>query len=251
MRTATSAAALAALALLTPLLADTARADGPNAYVVSPIVEEGERELELKTGSAKLRDGSRINKTALAFGYGVTSWWATEFYAIWHKQPGEKTSFDAWEWEQRFQLTETGKYPVDLGFIFEIERPKDRAEGYELTWGPLLQAELSSDWLANFNLLLTKHVRAAEPSPAQLSYQAQLKYRWQPALEVGLQALGSVGPWQHWAASGEQSHIAGPALFGQFKLGEHQKIKYNAGLLFGLNHGAPKRTLRAQAELEF
>ena len=38
---------------------------------------------------------------------------------------------DALEWENKFQPTETGKYPVDVGFIVEIERPRDHDEGWK------------------------------------------------------------------------------------------------------------------------
>jgi len=83
----------------------------------------------------------------------ATSWWFTELYAKWHHEPGAPSAFDAWEWENKFQLTETGKYPVDVGFLLEIERPKDRSEGYEYKWGPLLQSEFGL-WQANLNLLI-------------------------------------------------------------------------------------------------
>lgn len=250
MRTAKFAGAWLAVALTTSLMPRAVLAD-PNDYVASPIVEEGERELELKLGSAKLRDGSRFNKNSLAFGYGLNSWWAMEFYASWHKEGEAKSSFDAWEWENRFQLTETGKYPVDLGLIVEIERPQDRAEGYEMRWGPLLQAELGTHWLANLNLLLGKHYRSEEPSKAELGYQWQLKYRWKPEFEAGVQGFGEVGPWTHWAPHSEQSHVGGPAVFGKIKVGTHQAIKYDVGLLFGLTHDSARRTLRTKLEFEF
>ena len=127
MRTALRAGALAALALTIQTL-PTAASAGPADYVSSPIVEEGEREIDLKLGSAKFRDGTRETQQSLGLGLGVNSWWFTELYAIWHKEPGEPYSFDAWEWENKFQLTETGRYPVDLGFLFEIERPRDHGE---------------------------------------------------------------------------------------------------------------------------
>ncbi len=224
---------------------------GASDYVITPIVEQGEREIDFKAGTAKLRDGTRANKESLGFGWGATSWWFTELYAVWHKEPGERHGFDAWEWENKFQLTETGRYPVDVGFLFEIERPKDRSEGYELRWGPLLQTEFGSRVQANLNLLLEKHVRASQPSRAELGYQWQVKYRWQPSLEFGAQGFGALGPWRDGSPSSEQSHIAGPAVFGRIRVGERQVVKYNAGLLFGLNDGAPRNTFRLQAEYEF
>lgn len=224
---------------------------GPSDYVLTPIVEEGEREVDFKAGSAKLRDGTRASAQSIGLGWGINSWWFSEFYAQWHKQPGESHGFDAWEWENRFQITETGKHAIDIGFVLEIERPKDRSEGYEYRWGPLLQTDLSPQLQANLNLLIAKHIRAEQGSKAELAYQWQLKYRWKPSLEWGIQGLGSMGPWNDWAPASEQSHVAGPALFGRLSLGGRQTIKYNAGLLYGLNKASPQPTLRAQVEYEF
>lgn len=250
MKNAAHAAGLVALACLS--LAPVAPAvAGPGDYVRPAIVEEGEREIDFKAGTQKLRDGSRESAYALGVGWGVNSRWFTEFYGKWHKEAGERHDFDAWEWENRFQLTETGKYPVDVGVLFEVERPKDRTEGYEYRWGPLLQMDLGTRYVANLNLLLEKHVRAQNAGPAELGYQWQVRYRWQPALEFGLQGFGEVGPWDHWNSSSQQSHVAGPVLYGAFKVGQKQAIKYNAGLLFGLTHGSPRNQLRLQTEYEF
>ncbi|MEO5696980.1 MAG: hypothetical protein ABIQ60_07585 [Burkholderiaceae bacterium] len=108
--------AMAALVASTLCASGVATA-GPSEYVLTPIVEEGEREIDFKAGSAGLRNGGRDIQYSIGLGWGATSWWFTEVYAIWHKPPGEAHGFDAWEWENRFQLTETGKYPVDVGFL--------------------------------------------------------------------------------------------------------------------------------------
>lgn len=253
MRTALQAAALAAVVL--PILTTPVPAvAGPAEYVLSPIVEEGERELEFKFGQSKARDGARERQQAIGFGLGVNAWWFTELVAQWHQQPGGRQSFDAWEWENRFQLTETGRYPVDVGLVIEIERPRDRREGYELRWGPLLQADLTSSLQANLNLLFERHTRGGddgEAGKAELGYQWQLKYRWKPELEFALQGLGDVGPWNRWEAHAEQPHKLGPAITGRLKVGPKQAVRYDAALLFGATDAAPRHTLRMKAEFEF
>lgn len=242
-----ASAVLAAFLMSLPL----ASVAGPADYVYVPAVEYGEREIDFKTGTAKLREGDRANATSLGFGWGVTRYWFTELYGQWHKEPGKASSFDAWEWENKFQLTETGKYPVDVGLIVEIERPKNRAEGYELRWGPLFQTDITDKVQANFNVVFQKQYRADKGGPAQLQYQWQGKYRYRPEIEFGAQGFGEVGPWNHWAPSSEQAHIAGPAIFGKFALGNKQVLKYNAAMLFGLNQAAPRNTFRLQTEYEF
>lgn len=250
MRNAVPAAALAGLACL-PLAPMECAFAAPDDYVRQPIVEEGEREIDFKSGTRKLRDGTRESAYAIGLGLGVNRWWFTEFYGKWHKEPGERHGFDAWEWENRFQLTETGKYPVDVGFLLEIERPKDRAEGWEYRWGPLLQMELGTRYVANLNLLVEKHIRAEEASRAELGYQWQVRYRWRPTFEFGLQGFGELGPVRNLEPRSEQSHIAGPMVYGVVRLGDRHAIKYNAGLLFGMSDGSPRNQLRLQAEYEF
>lgn len=87
MRAAIRAGALVVLAGYSLLRAPAVMA-GPADYVSSPIVEEGEREIEFKTGTAKSRDGTRETQYSVGLGLGVTSWWSTEFSAKWHKEPG-------------------------------------------------------------------------------------------------------------------------------------------------------------------
>jgi len=250
MRTAVNAGALAALVVSCLAIPAVSRAAADD-YVHTPIVEEGEKELDFRVGTAKNRDGTRETAYSLGLGWGVNRWSFTELYAKGHKLPGERNSFDAWEWENKFQLTETGKYPVDVGFLIEIERPRDRSEGYEYKWGPLLQTDITTKVQANLNIMIEKHIRAAVPSKAELGYQWQVKYRYQPEFEFGAQGFGDVGAWNHWEPSSEQPHIAGPAVFGKLRFGQKQVINYNAGVLFGLTHGSPRNTLRLQAEYEF
>jgi hypothetical protein len=220
----------------------------PDDYVATPGVEYGEREIELRLGTAAPTDGERHSAAALAFGYGVTPGWFTEVYGKWHRSGA--TSFDAFEWENRFQLTEPGQYFADLGLLVEIERPRDRAEGYELRLGPLLQKDFGPVQ-ANLNVLIERHYRAAEPEATELGYQWQLRYRFQPAFDFGAQGFGDVGAWNDWAPAHEQSHVVGPAIFGKLNLGGRQVLKYDAALLFKVSSAAPARTLRAQLEYEF
>ena len=249
MRTALVAGALAALAPSVLLLPQTANAN-PAVYVATPAITEGEREIEFVHGAQRLRDGSSATGTALKFGYGIRSWWAAEVGVLWHREPGDRFGYDAWEIENRFALTEPGRYPVDLGLLVEVEKPKDRSEGWELRYGPLLQGQWGA-LQANLNLLFERHLHAAEPSVTEFGYQWQLRWRADPKLDWGAQGFGATGPWRHWSDRSEQSHQLGPALFGRTKVSPGAALKYDAALLFGTGGAAPKRALRARLEYEF
>ena len=223
---------------------------GPSEYIYTPTVEYGEREIDFKFGSRKMSNRDE-NKSAasIGLGYGVTERWFTEVYLKYNRATGT-TEFDAIEWENKFQLTETGKYPVDLGMLLEIERPQDRTEGYEVKFGPLLQTEFGKTQV-NANLLFTRNYFADFSNRTQASYQYQVKYRLKPTLHLGLQGFGEVGDWDHWSSRNEQSHRAGPAIFGKFNLGNRKAIKYNAAYLIGKTEAINSKTLRMQLEYEF
>lgn len=224
---------------------------GSSDYVYTPSVTEGEKEIDFKAGTAGARDGTRESATSLGLGYGVNSFWFTEFYFKAKRETPDSWHSDAFEWENKFQLTEPGKYPVDMGLIVEIERPNDRSEGYELRFGPLFQTELTQSLVANVNVLFGKNYRTATPSPMQLGYQWQLKYRWTPEFEVGAQGFGILGPTRDWLPSDQQEHKLGPAVFGKIRLNGHSAIRYNAAWLIGANSNTARNTFRLQTEYEF
>ena len=62
------------LAVLAPLCAQLAHA-GPHDSVESPVIVEGEKEVELKWGFQRNRDGSSEGATPLGVGVGVTPWY--------------------------------------------------------------------------------------------------------------------------------------------------------------------------------
>jgi hypothetical protein len=235
-----------ALALLTSVFANTALA-GVADYVYVPAVEYGEKEIDFKTGTAKLQNGDRAQVSSLGLGYGVTEYWFTEVYFKHEREGSDRISIG--EWENKFQLTETGKYPVDLGLVVEIEAPLNKNAAYEFKLAPLMQTEFGKTQL-NGNLILERTFGPGDHI-TELGYQWQAKYRWKPTFEFGLQGFGEVGKWDNWDASDEQNHRMGPAVFGKIGLGGKQKIKYNAALLFGTSEAAANHTFRMQVEYEF
>ena len=84
----------------------------PADYIYTPIVEYGEKEVDIKYGSARQKDGTYAQAASIGFGYGAKEHWFTEFY-LKQESSGNQNNNLA-EWENKFQLTETGEYPVDM-----------------------------------------------------------------------------------------------------------------------------------------
>ncbi len=242
----------AALPCAAVFICGAARA-GPADYVYMPTVEYGEREVDVKYGTASPTPGNPgAQGASIGLGYGVTDSWFTEAY-LKQDRFGNQVANMA-EWENKFQFTETGEYPVDLGLITEIEVPLSANAPWEINAGPLLQTEFGKVQL-NGNLLLQrafgKPDETGVPYTTNLGYQWQVKYRWQQNFEYGLQGIGGMGKWNNWSTQSSQSHLAGPAVMGKFLLGGRQAIQYNAAWLFGVSRAAPGNTFRIQIEYEF
>jgi len=227
-------------------------AAGPADYIYTPTVEYGEKEADFKFGTAKQQDGTRKTVSSLGFGYGATEYWFTELYLKRELASGENLTLA--EWENKFQLTETGKYAVDMGLIVELEAPLNSSkEPWEFKIGPLFQTEFGKLQL-NGNVLLERkfgHKDADDRFVTEAGYQWQAKYRLQPEFEFGLQGMGEMGEWDNWDSANNQNHRVGPAVFGKLALGNKQAIKYNAAWLFGVSDAAPNNTFRMQVEYEF
>jgi hypothetical protein len=243
------------LLVLGSLLSNTVQA-GPADYVYTPTVEYGEREIDFKYGSEAPPDSQpdlpRAYGASLGLGYGATEYWFTEIYLKHESESG--TGVTLAEWENKFQLLETGKYPLDLGLITELETPVNGSAPSEIKVGPLLQSEIGKVQL-NLNLLFERAFGQQDdegtPFATVFLYQWQVKYRLQPTFEFGLQGFGEMGEWDNWASSSEQIHKVGPAVFGKIPMGKREAIKYNAALLKAASTAAPDTTFRLQVEYEF
>ena len=225
---------------------------GPADYVYTPAVEYGEREVDLKLGATSPLAGNNAQGASLGYGYGAKEYWFTEVYLKQERNGSDVANLA--EWENKFQLTDTGQYPVDIGFITELEAPLSANAPWELKIGPLLQTEFGKFQL-NGNILFERAFGKADesgvPYNTNIGYQFQAKYRWRPVLECGVQGFGEMGKWSDWDKQSEQNHRIGPAIFGKLALGNRQAIKYNAAWLLGASNAAPTRTLRMQVEYEF
>ena len=212
--------------------------------------KRGERELEFKFGNLRKRGQPREREAAVGIGYAPNRNWFTQLGAEFESRNGSGLRADAFEWENKFQFAEPGRYPLDFGLLAELNRYRDRSEGYALRFGPLMQKEVGRVTL-NANVLLERTFDAAIGRPTELGYQWQARYNWRPQLDVGLQGFGELGPWDNWAPRSQQSHRFGPAIFGKFKVGGDEEIEYNAALLTDPSNRARSYGLRLKAQYKF
>jgi FTR1 family protein len=239
---AAAASGLSALAAPPPVRAvDT---------VYSPIIEQGERALELRGysdfDSARAHDRGAEHK--LEFEYAPLAYWKTEAFVAWARDPGGPLRATELAWENIFQLTAQGQYWADLGALVEYAHalPRGNDDALELA----LLGEKAID-----RSVLTVNLRAARAltggAPTELEYAARWRWRWREALEPGVELHGGLGQWRKLGSLRDHAQQAGPAFFGRVRTGDRARLHYEGALLGGLTHESPDLTARLQLEYEF
>lgn len=241
-------AAALGCALALQALGSAARAD-PGYYVVTVYDNAGQVNLDLRYWTVNLDNIPQVKWPELGLGYGVTSRWTTELYGSWIGSSQMPMQLNTWNWQNDLLLTQ-GDYPLDVALHTLLVRDARKADGYAIEWGPVLQTDVGRTQL-NGNVFFEKGHDGFEPGPSQMKYQWQVRHRWRPGLHLGLQGFGELGPWDHWAPRDQQSHRAGPALFGTIPLGERQSLLVQATYQFGSVYGQDARMLSMRAQLIF
>jgi high-affinity iron transporter len=220
--------------------------------VYSPYVVKGDLELEAQ-GDISFDDDPTVDQTQeqkYGLGYGVTSWWSTEVESELEKEyndDGEDLDFSLTEmaWENKFQLTEPGQYPVDLGFLLEYAISTEDKHPDALEWKVLLAKDIGkfSHWA---NLNFEHEVGGGHGNETETGFAWSSRYRLAPYLEPGLEYHAEFGGLHEGKNFNQQEHQVGPAFYG--KIGRH--VKYDVGYLFGTSTSATDGMLKWIIELE-
>lgn len=217
------------------ILAMPSASAGTGYYLVSTYPNEGQTTVDYKYWTAKAPGAPRVSSPEIGVGYNVNSRWFTELSAVYLRTGAFHTRYTKLEWQNDVMLTQ-GQYPFDLALHTNIARHDDRSRGDEIEFGPVFQTEVGRTQF-NLNLFFERDVRVTRPTQTDMKYQWQVRYRWKPKLEFGMQGFGELGEWDDWLPRERQSHRAGPALFGTWDLAGGHAWKYEAAFLTGKNAG--------------
>ncbi|MBI3419283.1 MAG: hypothetical protein HY053_04030 [Proteobacteria bacterium] len=239
-----------ALAFL-PFLATPAHAVDK---LYSPYVEQGEWELEYFGSRSVDAQGGKddAQKQQFSMGYGVTEHWRTEVYAKYEKEPQKNLAFDAYEWENIFQLTEQGEYWLDAGasLAYEWTPQSHRADTVEAR---LLLAKDFDETSHLLNIILEKDVGSGPKADLEGALIWSSRYDYNSFFQPGFEINSDFGELKHARHFKDQEHYIGPAAYGKIPLkmfGQFDALKYRVGYLFGVSDAANQGQAIAQLEYE-
>lgn len=206
--------------------------------IYDPYVQPLETELEWRSLLQSDDDLGDVQKHSFGIGRGWTDRWATEFYAIGTKTEGESISVDAYELEVKWQLTEQGEFAFDWGVLFELER-EVQDDVWELS-GSLIASRDFGQWTGIANIGLIYEWGSGVQNEIETALHVQTRYRlkesFEPAIELHV---------------GQDTVALGPAIIGLGRLSPGKKLRWEAGIFFGLDNQSPDQTIKLNIEFEF
>jgi hypothetical protein len=183
-------------------------------------------------------------------GYGLTDRWFSEVYGEIEKEyndAGEDLDFSLTEieWENKFQLTEKGQFPVDLGFLIEYAVSTEDKHADKLEWSFLLGKEFGkTEHLANIKMEHSVGGGMSDETEGGASWSS--RYRLSQKFEPGFEYHADFGGLNEGKGFHEQIHQAGPVFYGQI----NKNFKYDVGYLFGVSDASPDGMLKWILEYE-
>lgn len=224
-------------------------ADTQAKQVYSPIVEQGELELEYlldySVDSDPAKNGSARHQFELE--YGVTDRWMTAIYGDFRKRPGQTFSYQGLKWENIYQLFEQGEHWLDAGLYFEYILPRSSLNKPDIIEFKLLLEKQHGRLIHTVNLIFKKELGANAVNNTSFGYAWRSKWRWKRFLEPAIELYGSLGEVGNSKSLSRQSHQIGPVVMGQLRNG----FSYEAGYLFGLTKASDQGLLKVVLGYEF
>ncbi len=217
--------------------------------VYSPIVNQGEIELEYQLDSAvdgdPAVDGTAKHKFELS--YGITDRWSSGVYAVYTDTPAQGFRYDRFKWENIYQLFEQGERWLDAGLYAEYQIPADSVNKPDVLEFKVLLEKQAAGLLHTANLIFEKELGANATKNTTFGYAWRSKWRWMREFEPGLEIYGSIGEIGNADSLSRQSHIIGPVISGRL----FRHVEYELGYLFALTQGAANGNLKLVVACEF
>jgi hypothetical protein len=205
--------------------------------VYHPYVLANEREVEWRLFSHKETGNNKLAQR-FAYGQSLTDSIMLELYLVGERDINNDFSLTSYELEARWMLTEQGEYWADWGLLFEIEK-EQRQKNWEITSGVIVEKEFGRTSLT-FNAFIIYEWGNTLVSEFETEFRLQYRYRYleqlQPAIEI---------------YSGENYLGIGPAFMGIQRFDGQKQLKWEMGLITGVDSQSKGHILRVAIEYEF
>ena len=233
--------ALIVFLLSMPLYADGASGGTFIDKVYHPYVQPHEREFEWRgtyKKDSENRNQDNAQRHKLAYAHSFNDRWMGEIYLVGEKNREQDFKLVSVELEALWQITEQGEYDYDWGMLFEAEHETEQHIS-EISSALLIEREWGK-WVGTANLYLIYEWGSHIDNELETAMALQGRYRLSRQLEPAIEFYSS-----------DTSEGIGPVLLGTIKLGGRKQIRWEAGVIAGLDNETADETYKFSIEFEF
>ena len=237
--------AIVLISLVTALIVWTDPPARAGDFVVySPYVVQGQSEIEFRGHS--YHDGnpdvSGSYEYLFSVAHAFTDWWKPEIYFVdYQRDSGSGQYLKTREFENTFQLTPSGEYWADVGFLASYEYRTQEGHPNIFEFGPLFEKR-AGRFAHRLNLIWEKEVGSRAERKYEFRGAYSLSYQWRQDFAPGLEV---------YYRPADDARQLGPVFYGELASARGSELEYSAGILLGVNRGAPEQTLVFRLEYEF
>lgn len=215
--------------------------------VYSPIVTQGEVELETQSEVFRSKNPAENGKQKhqLELSYGLTENWHSGVYMVYEKTTGKRMQYTQSKWANIIQLSEQGKYWVDVGLYGEYIHYAPRLGKADILELKVLFESPIQDWKHTLNLVFKQAIWGTNKSSTGLGYAWRSRYKTNSGLEAGIEAYGSLGTSKQILLTERQ--LIGPVLEYEF----NDAVEVNIGWLMSSKQGPRYGAFKLNMEIEF
>lgn len=185
-------------------------------------------------------------RTSLEYNYGVTDKIDLAAYLDLQWPSGADPEYAGVRFRGRGALWDKGRFPIDLGWYFEVEVPEEEETQLELEFRPLLSRDFGRFSL-DVNPIFDLPTVSDERRTLEFGYATRVYYRFSADLQAAVEFFGDIGEIRDVDPSQEQEHYVLPAIYGRIVPG----FKIAAGPAFGLTRASDPVILKLVLEYEF
>ena len=210
--------------------------------IYSPIVEEGEVEIEYLLDYSVDTNPRQNNSARHQFELelGVNEHWMTAIYGDFRKRPNQTFAYQGLKWENIYQLWQQGEHDLDIGLYLEYIKPKRSLKKTDIIEIKLLFEKEQGHTVHTLNLVFKQALGSNINKNTLFAYAWRSQWRWKKELEPAIEIYGVLGEIGNTLPIATQTHQIGPVLLGQLDLG----INYEIGYLFGLTSATDQGMLK-------
>jgi hypothetical protein len=208
--------------------------------IYHPYVQPQEREIEFRAIIENNRDGPPGDQRLYRLGYGQSfnDSWFGEVYLIGRKNDDQSFRLDAYELEALWQITEQGEFFADWGMLFELEK-QHSGNAMEFSGALLVEKEWRR-WTGTANFYGIYEFGDDIDSEFETALALQARYRYSREIEPAVELY-----------KGQDTTGLGPVVMGSWPLGGARQLRWEGGVIFGLDSDTPDQTFRVLFEYEF